>query len=76
MGQVLVRNIRPAVVRKLKLRARRNRRSLQEELKQILDNAANQNPADARARIDKVRNLFAGRAFGDSSKLVRRDRSR
>ena len=33
MGQVLVRNLHSQVVRKLKLRARQHRRSLQEEAK-------------------------------------------
>jgi plasmid stability protein len=76
MGQVLVRNLPTEVVRKLKMRARRHRRSLQEELKEILEQAARQNSADARTKIDQVRKMLAGRTFGDSSELIRRDRAR
>jgi len=76
MGQVLVRNLHAQVVRKLKLRARQHRRSLQEELKAILEHAAQQNPTDARAKVNQVRKMFAGRRFSDSSDLIRRDRAR
>ena len=73
MAQVLVRNLHAEVVRKLKLRARQHRHSLQEELREILEHAAEQNLADARTKITQVRKLFAGRRFGDSSQLIRRD---
>jgi antitoxin FitA len=76
MGQVLVRNLGAQVVRKLKLRARQHRRSLQEELREILEHAARQNPADAQAKVNQVRKMFAGRRFTDSSELIRRDRVR
>jgi len=76
MGQVLVRNLGAQVVRKLKLRARQHRRSLQEELREILEHAAAQNLADAQAKVNQVRKMFAGRRFSDSSKLIRRDRAR
>jgi plasmid stability protein len=76
MGHVLVRNLHVQVVRKLKLRARQHRRSLQEELREILEHASRQNPADARARVNQIRKMFAGRRFSDSAELVRRDRAR
>ena len=76
MGQVLVRNLRAQVVRKLKLRARQHRRSLQEELREILEQAAQQNSTDARAKVNQIRKMFAGRRFSDSSELTRRDRAR
>jgi antitoxin FitA len=76
MAQVLVKNLHAQVIRKLKLRARQHRRSLQEELREILEHAARQNPADARAKVNQVRKMFAGRRFSDSSKLIRRDRAR
>jgi plasmid stability protein len=76
MGQVLVRNLGAQVVRKLKLRARQHRRSLQEELREILEHAARQNPADVQAKVNQVRKMFAGRRFTDSSELIRRDRVR
>jgi antitoxin FitA len=76
LGQVLVRNLRTGVVKKLKLRAKQHRRSLQEELKEILEDAARQNAKDVQAKVNQVRKLFAGRKFGDSSELIRKDRAR
>ena len=76
MGQVLVRNLPAEVVRKLKKRARQRRRSLQEELKDILEQAAQQSPTDVQAEVNRIRKLFAGRKFSDSSDLIRQDRAR
>ena len=76
MGQVLVRNLSTEVVRKLKSRAEQHRRSLQEELKDILEQAARQNAKDVQAKVNQVRKLFAGRKFSDSSDLIRQDRAR
>jgi antitoxin FitA len=76
MGQVLVRNLSTEVVRKLKIRAQQHRRSLQEELKDILEQAARQNAKDVQAKVNEVRKLFAGRKFSDSSDLIRQDRAR
>ena len=76
MGQVLVRNLSTEVVRKLKIRAKQHRRSLQEELKDILEQAARQNAKNVQAKVNQVRKLFAGRNFSDSSDLIRHDRMR
>jgi len=76
MAQVLVRDLTPAVLRRLKLRARRHRRSLEAELRDILEQAATMNVADARAKIEKIRAMFIGRKFTDSAVLIRRDRAR
>ena len=76
MSQVLVRNLPIEVVRKLKMRARQHGRSLQEELKNILEQAAQQNKKDVQAKVNEVRKLFAGRKFSDSSDLIRQDRLR
>ena len=75
MPQVLVRDLDPAVIRRLKSRASRHRRSLQAELREILEQAAH-SAVDARARIKQVRAMFAGRTFSDSAALIRRDRAR
>lgn len=76
MPQVLVRQLDSSVVRKLKIRARRHGRSLQAELKHILEQAAATSPAEALARIEQVRAMFRGRRFSDSATLIRRDRAR
>ena len=76
MAQVSVINLPKEVVRKLKMRARQHGRSLQEELKNILEQAAQQNKKDVQAKVNEVRKLFAGRKFSDSSDLIRQDRAR
>ena len=76
MSQVLVRDLDEAVVTRLKERARRNGRSLQAELKQILEQAAGQDAVDFRSELERVRARFAGRTFTDSAELIREDRDR
>ena len=76
MPQVLIRDLDSAVVRKLKARARRHRRSLQAELKEILEEAATMGGADIRTKVNRIREMFTGRAFSDSAVLIRRDRVR
>jgi plasmid stability protein len=76
MAQVLVRNLSTEVVRKLKMSAQQHRRSLQEELKDILEQAAQQNAKHVQAKLDHLRKLFSDREFSDSSDLIRQDRAR
>ena len=76
MPQVLIRDLDPAVIAKLKSQARRHRRSLQAELKDILQQAARAGAVDVRVKAKQVRALFAGRMFSDSAVLIRRDRTR
>jgi plasmid stability protein len=60
----------------LKLRAERHQRSLQGEAKLILEEAATLKLEDAKELIEKIRAQFSGKAFSDSTTLVRRDRKR
>ncbi len=76
MPHVLIRELDTRVVKKLKSRARLHRRSLQAELKDILERAASTSPADVLARVERVRAMFRGRRFRDSAALIRRDRAR
>lgn len=80
MPQVLVRDIDPAVIEKLKARARQNGRSLEGELRQILRQAAEESIKEdietIQADIARIRALFAGRTFSDSVNLLREDRER
>ncbi len=76
MAQVLIRDVSPATIEKLKKRARENGRSLQSELKQILENAALSSFAEARAAAERVRKRLGARKFSDSTALVREDRDR
>jgi plasmid stability protein len=75
--QVLVRDIDKAVMKRLKARAERHGRSLQMELKTILEQAARQQDmVSARKLIDRVRAELAGRRHSDSVDLIREDRER
>jgi plasmid stability protein len=81
MSEVLVRNLDEAVVDQLKARARGNGRSLQAELKLILEQAArpSQVPlsrAEYRALADQVRAALGDRPQGDSTDLLAEDRAR
>lgn len=78
MAQVLVRDLSDDVVRKLKSRARQNGRSLEAELRSILEQAvsATLTPVQVKARLRNVQAMFAGRRFSDSAVLIRRDRER
>lgn len=76
MSQVLVRNLDASVVESLKRRAKQHGRSLQAELKAILEAGAQENLYDPVGEIEQVRALFAGRRFSDSAGLIREDRGR
>ena len=76
MAQVLVRDLDPVVLEQLKSRARRHGRSLQGELKVILESAALFSVDEARAVSQRWQQRLAGRMTSDSSDLLREDRDR
>jgi len=79
MAQILVRDLDSGVVKRLKRRARNDGRSLQSEVKDILEQAANAPMVgirDARALVERIRQTFKGRRFPNSVELVREDRDR
>lgn len=79
MAQVLVRNLDEEVVESLKRRAKQDGRSLQSEVKFILEQAAEEpivNMETARALVEKIRKKFKGRRFPDSVNFIREDRDR
>lgn len=78
MAQVLVRNLDEKTVAQLKRRAAENGRSLQAELKLLLEQAVRPDGMDTwrsvkqfRAKMKKSR-----RTFTDSATLIREDRRR
>lgn len=77
MAQVLVRQLNDKVVDRLKKRAKEHGRSLQSEVKAILEDAV---PDYERAwkRIDSLRLRLkrSGRKFSNSADLIRKDRDR
>ncbi|PYY18613.1 MAG: toxin-antitoxin system, partial [Acidobacteria bacterium] len=60
MGQLVVRNLASAVKERLQQRARRNRRSMEEEVREILRNAViNDDEGSARGLGSEIARLFA-----------------
>jgi antitoxin FitA len=76
MPQVLIRNLKADVVARLKTRARRHGRSLQTELKEILETASRHSAVEARAVANRIRRQLAGRRHADSVDLIAEDRAR
>ncbi|MEX2238394.1 MAG: hypothetical protein WEB00_12775 [Dehalococcoidia bacterium] len=77
MANVLVRGLDPTLVEKLKLRARLKGRSLQAELKEILENGAAVAPKESRQeRAERFQRELQGRLQADSVDLIREDRER
>lgn len=76
MAHVLVRDLDPTVIERLKTRARRHGRSLQGEAKAILEAAAPMSMSEARTLAEEWQRRLAGKISGDSSELIREDRDR
>jgi plasmid stability protein len=77
MPDVLVRNIAERDLELLEERAQASGRSLQAELKRILELAARAADEDAaRALAEQVSSTLAGRPHPDSADLIRKDRDR
>ncbi len=73
---LLMRDLRNETVERLKARAKRHGRSLQGEVKAILEAAAGYSMAEAEATSAGWHARLAGRAFSDSADLIREDRDR
>jgi antitoxin FitA len=77
MAEVLVRDLDASVVEKLKARAAANGRSLQAELKAILEAQARQvTKAEARVLAARIRRRIGIRPQADSGTLQAEDRER
>lgn len=83
MTQILIQDLDPTVADKLKIRAGKHGRSLEAEVKAILEAAAEAEAVEkATTRlegweaIDRARAKYAGRTFSDSAELLREDRNR
>jgi antitoxin FitA len=74
MAQVLVRNLPDDVVARLKARAALARHSLEQELRQILIEAARPGRDEILADIDRIRAMTPNVPQTDSAELIREDR--
>jgi plasmid stability protein len=80
MSQLILNNIDPPLLEKLKVRAVNHQRTLEEELKAILQEAIE---AEQFAKMQafseqaaRMRQVLSGRVHTDSAELVREDRDR
>jgi plasmid stability protein len=76
MAQLLVRNLNRTVVERLRRRARRGGRSVESEVRAILEQATQADMASARTLANRIRARLRGRRFSDSAAQVREDRDR
>lgn len=76
MAQLLIRNLHTETINRLKARARRHRRSLQGEVKLILEREAAHGIHDPRDLAERIQASFGARIFSDSAALIREDRDR
>ncbi len=76
MAQILVRGIDEEIIKRLRRRAERSGRSLQSEVKAILEHEARVDLEAARELAEKIRASFGGRKFDDSAELIREERER
>ena len=76
MPQLLIRNLDEATIQNLKERAKRHNRSLQGEVKLILEEYADRTDELPLAIAERWQGYFAGRTFSDSTEQVREDRER
>lgn len=78
MSDLLIRGVDTQAIQRLKVRAKRNGRSLQGEAKLILEQAAGHSLPEALAAAGEWRKKLAkrGKPFADSASLIREDRER
>lgn len=76
MRQMTIRNIDDRVYERLKERARTSRRSLEAEVRAILDDAALPDRSEFARRAAAIRNSLVGRYKGDVTAMIREDRDR
>ncbi len=78
MPDILVRDIDPEKLERLKARAKKNGRSLQSEAKLLIEKAAEEKTSEeVLALLETWKKRFAGRKYSVSSvDLIREDRDR
>lgn len=76
MAEILVRDLDPEIVARLKTRARLHGRSLQKEIKLILEESTPVDIRQAAKLMESWQERLAGRSFADSAEQLRQDRER
>ncbi len=76
MAQVIIRNLPDDVVARLKVRARQRKHSLEQELREILQEASQPSREEIIADIDQIRAMTPQKLQSSSTDLIREDRER
>ena len=74
MAELLIRNVEPAAIKMLKQRAKLHHRSLQGELKYIIEATTKMSMEEARKTSHSWQKKFESDSFSDSTELLREDR--
>ena len=78
MPDILIRNIDKEVLERLKNQAKRNNRSLQEELKEMIEIQSGIRQENAISMVEEVQEKYrrTGTIFPDSSEEISKERQR
>lgn len=83
MSELVVRDLDPVVIQKLRIRSQKHGHSLEEEVKVILEQTTKAEVAVGEARnlssvakLEQARARYCGLTFSDSTALIREDRDR
>lgn len=76
MAQVLVRGLDDKLLARLKKQAKSNKRSLEAELREIIESGVSPSRAEFVQAARKLREELKGKIFTDSVDLIREDRDR
>lgn len=76
MAQLLIRDLEPEIIKRLKLRAKQHNRSLQGELKYIVEAATKMSMKEVMQVSKKWKKRLANQSFTDSAVQLREDRNR
>lgn len=76
MPNILIRDVSQKIVNQLKARAKQHNRSLQREVKHLVEETVKTTGEGALLRARKIRASFGKKTFSDSAELFREDRNR
>jgi plasmid stability protein len=76
MPNILIRDVSQKTIDQLKTRAKQHNRSLQGEVKHLVEETVKATGEAALLRARKIRASFGKKTFSDSADLLREDRSR
>ncbi len=76
MNEIVLHNLDPVLIERLRQEAERHGRTIEGEAKAILASSVGVSRSLALRLADEFRSQFTGRVFSDSAELIREDRER